>query len=144
MLWFGPTSSVFDIITYAVMFFVIAPAVFGGAFRGLSPAEQAGFTTLFQTAWFVESLWTQTLVIHMIRTPKVPFIQSRASLPMALFTSCGILVGTLLPYSPLNKQFGMTPLPPVYFAFLAAVILCYITLTTVVKKIYIRHYKELL
>ena len=144
MLWFGPTSSVFDIITYAVTFFVIAPAVFGGAFRGLSQAEQAGFTTLFQTAWFVESLWTQTLVIHMIRTPKVPFIQSRASLPMALFTRCGILVGTLLPFSPLNKQFGMSPLPPVYFAFLVVVVLSYITLTTVVKKLYIHHYKELL
>ncbi len=144
MFWFGPTSSVFDIITYSTMFFVIAPAVFGGAFHSLAPAQQAGFTTLFQTAWFVESLWTQTLVIHMIRTPKVPFIQSRASLPMALFTSCGILVGTLLPYTPFSKQLGMTPLPPVYFAFLIAVVLSYITLTTVVKKFYIKRYKELL
>lgn len=144
MLWFGPTSSVFDIITYVVMFFLICPAVLGGAYSSLGTAAQASFIALFHTAWFVESLWTQTLVIHMIRTPKVPFIQSRASLPMALFTTGGILVGTLLPYTPLSKAFGMAPLPGYYFIFLLLVVLCYITLTTIVKRIYIKRYKTLL
>lgn len=144
MLWMGPTSSVFDITTYLAMFFVIGPMVFGGAYKTLDASHKLLFATLFQTAWFVESLWTQTLVIHMIRTPKIPFVQSRASWQMTLFTSCGILVGTILPFTPFAKSLGMTPLPAIYYTLLAGTVLCYITLTTVVKKLYIHQYKELL
>ena len=79
MVWMGPVSSIFDIITYIILYFVICPAVCGGSF-GAPGVDPILFMALFHAGWFVESLWTQTLVIHMIRTPKVPFIQSRGHL----------------------------------------------------------------
>ncbi|MDU6524661.1 MAG: magnesium-translocating P-type ATPase, partial [Enterococcus sp.] len=77
MIWLGPTSSVFDITTYLLMYFVICPAVIGGEFHTLTPAQQVAFIAVFHAGWFVESLWSQTLVLHALRTPKIPFIQSR-------------------------------------------------------------------
>ncbi|MFV0350949.1 MAG: magnesium-translocating P-type ATPase [Oscillospiraceae bacterium] len=144
MIWLGPTSSIFDITTYLLLFFVFCPMLAGGNWGTLDAAGQAVFIALFHTGWFVESLWTQTLVIHMIRTPKIPFLQSRASWQVGLFTTAGILVGTLLPYTPIGKVLDMTPLPPVYYLLLFATILAYIVLVTVIKKLYVRRYKELL
>ncbi|MFT3669968.1 MAG: hypothetical protein QM795_15670 [Pseudoxanthomonas sp.] len=74
MLWIGPTSSVFDITTYLLMYFVICPLMCGGLlFHQITdPAVQAQYIAVFQAGWFVESMWSQTLVIHMIRTPKIP------------------------------------------------------------------------
>jgi Mg2+-importing ATPase len=135
MLWIGPTSSVFDIATYCLLFFVICPRF---------TADNALFISLFHTGWFVESLWSQTLVIHMIRTPKLPFIQSRASVQLALLTTAGIAAGTSIPYTPLAQYLKMSPLPPQYFAYLGAIIMGYMLLVTVVKKIFVRKYKELL
>ena len=137
MLWIGPTSSVFDILTYALMFFVICPAVAGSAGSPL-------FASLFHTGWFVESLWSQTLVIHMIRTPKVPFIQSRASKPVLLFTSASIAAGTVVPYTGIGKMLGMTALPAAYFPWLLGIIFGYMLLATFQKKMYVRKYGELL
>ncbi len=144
MLWMGPTSSVFDIATYLVLYFLIGPMVCGGAYHTLGADKQALFVMLFHTGWFVESLWTQTLVIHMIRTPKVPFIQSRASWQVGLFTSCGIVLGTCLQFTPFAGALGMTMLPWVYYPILLGTIMAYITLVTVVKKLYVRRYGELL
>ena len=75
----GPVSSVFDILTYLLLYFAVCPAACGGGYRVLDPAGRAAFAALFQTGWFVESMWTQTLVIHVVRTGKIPFLQSRAS-----------------------------------------------------------------
>lgn len=144
MLWIGPTSSVFDITTYLLMYFFICPAVFGGSFQSLDPAAQTGFMMLFQTGWFVESLWSQTLVIHMIRTPKIPFIQSRASWQLTLLTTCGIAAGTILPFTPLGDVLGMMHLPASYFPCLIVTILCYMVLATILKKVFVRRYGELL
>ncbi|ACC98612.1 Magnesium-translocating ATPase [Elusimicrobium minutum Pei191] len=144
MLWLGPTSSVFDILTYIVMFFVICPLVAGGPFHTLGAEAQVIFIALFHTGWFVESLWSQTLVIYMLRTPHIPFIQSNASLAVITLTSLGIIAGTVIPYTVLGKWLDMHPLPFVYFPFLIAVILLYMTLTTSVKKLFIRKYGELL
>ncbi|MDR2941616.1 MAG: magnesium-translocating P-type ATPase, partial [Treponema sp.] len=101
MLWIGPTSSVFDITTYLLMYFVICPAMCGGLLFSqiTDPAMQAYYIALFQAGWFVESMWSQTLVIHMIRTPKIPFIQSRASAPLTLLTFTGITVLTIIPFT---------------------------------------------
>jgi len=143
MLWIGPTSSVFDITTFAVMFFVICPAVLGGAF-GAPGVDSAAFATLFHTGWFVESLWSQMLVIHMIRTPKIPFLQSRASLPLLCFGVLGITLGTLIPHTSFGSSVGMTPLPGIYFGWLAATLAGYMLLVTLLKKVYIRKYGELL
>ncbi len=145
MLWIGPTSSVFDIATYLLMYFIICPMVCGGSFHTITdPATHVLFVSLFQAGWFVESMWSQTLVIHMIRTPKIPFVQSRASLPVTFLTFAGIGVCTLIPFTPLGTMLGFTALPAIYFAYLAGIILCYMVLATVMKKFYVRRYGELL
>jgi Mg2+-importing ATPase len=146
MLWIGPTSSVFDITTYLLMYFIICPAMTGGIlFHHLTtPAMKTYYIALFQAGWFVESMWSQTLVIHMIRTPKIPFIQSRASLPVMLLTFTGIAVLTIIPFTALGKAIGLTALPAVYFAWLALTIVCYMTLATLIKNLYVRKYGSLL
>ncbi|MBM6838733.1 cation transporting ATPase C-terminal domain-containing protein, partial [Clostridium saudiense] len=124
MLWIGPTSSVFDIITYLVMYFIICPMVCGGYYN--SPGvNQVMFMSLFNAGWFVESLWTQTLVVHMIRTEKIPFIQSRASLPVIIITTMSIFIGTIIPYTKLGLALGMYAMPAIYFIWLLAIILAY-------------------
>jgi Mg2+-importing ATPase len=143
MIWIGPTSSVFDITTYLLMFFVICPAVLGGAY-GAPGVDGAAFEALFRTGWFVESLWSQTLVIHMIRTPKIPFLQSRASFPVLCFTSAGIALGTLIPYTGFGSNVGMTALPGAYYGWLAATLAAYMLLVTLLKTLYTRKYGELL
>ena len=144
MLWIGPTSSVFDITTYLLLFFIICPAVAGGPWASLGPEAQLTFMMIFHAAWFIESLWTQTLVIHMIRTPKIPFIQSRASWQTTSFTTLGIIAGTVIPYTVLGKTLGMTAPPHVFYIYLVATVLCYMMLTTILKKIFVKLYGELL
>ena len=146
MIWIGPTSSVFDIVTYALMYFIICPAAVGGhLFHELNaPAQQALYIAVFQAGWFVESMWSQTLVIHMIRTPKIPFLQSHASAPVTFITFIGIAVLTVIPFTPLGHAIGLASLPADYFGWLAAIILAYMILATVMKKLYIRRYGELL
>lgn len=144
MVWIGPTSSVFDIATYILMYFIICPLVCGGAYKTLDASTQLMFMALFQTGWFVESMWSQTLVIHMIRTPKIPFIQSRASMPVTTLTFMGIGALTLIPFTPLGTAIGLTALPAIYFAYLGAIIVGYMILATIMKKLYVKHYGELL
>lgn len=146
MLWIGPTSSVFDIACYLLMYFVICPMFTGGlTYSQLTdPSMKALYIALFQTGWFVESMWSQTLVIHMIRTPKIPFVQSRASAPVTFLTFAGIAVVTLIPFTPLGAALELTALPGVYFVWLAAIVAGYMLLATVVKKLYVRRYGELL
>lgn len=146
MLWIGPTSSVFDISTYLLMYFIICPAMSGGLmFHQLTdPVAQAYFIAVFQAGWFVESMWSQTLVIHMIRTPKIPFIQSRASAPVTLLTFTGIVALTIIPFTEFGVSIGLAALPPVYFAWLALTICLYMALATLFKHIFIKRYGELL
>jgi len=146
MAWIGPTSSVFDITTYLLMYFVICPAVVGGQhFHQLTdPGQIAMFIAVFQTGWFVESMWSQTLVIHMLRTPKMPFIHSRASLPVFLLTMTGIAVLTAIPFTPLGRSIGLAPLPHIYFAWLGLTVFLYMILATIFKKIFIWRHGELL
>lgn len=146
MLWIGPTSSVFDITTYLLMYFVICPLVCGGqTFHELTdPAMKALYIGTFQAGWFIESMWSQTLVIHMIRTPKIPFIQSRASAPVTVLTVAGIALLTVIPFTPFGHLVDLAPLPGVYFVGLAVTIVCYMALATVLKKRYIKKYGELL
>jgi len=144
MLWIGPTSSVFDIITYCLLFFVICPGITGGHFASLDASGQMLFIALFHTGWFVESLWSQTLVIHMIRTPKIPFFQSRASVQVALFTTMGIAAGTIIPYTWFGAHLDMMPLPLYYYYYLGLIILAYMLLATGMKKVFIWRYGDLL
>lgn len=144
MLWIGPTSSVFDITTYLLMYFVICPAMLGGSYHTLSPAQQVTFIAIFHAGWFVESLWTQTMVLHALRTPKVPFLQSRASFSMIAITTLGIAVGTIVPFTNFGRNLWMLPLPGNYWLWLFVTMVLYLALVTVVKRIYIRRYGELL
>jgi len=127
MLFFGPISSVFDIATYVLMWFV---------FGANSVAEQ----TLFQSGWFVVGLLTQTLIVHMIRTPKLPFIESCAAWPLMLMTVIIMTVGVMLPMSPMADYFDLQPLPLSYFPWLVAILLGYAALTTVMKRFYLRQF----
>ena len=142
MIWIGPTSSVFDIISYAPLFFWIAPAVAGAPFNQLTdPGQTALFIAVFQAGWMVISMWTQTLVIHMIRTAKVPFIESRASAPVMLLTALGIAILTALPFSPLAGILNLAPLPGRFFLLLGAVVVAYMLLVSVAKYAFIKRYK---
>lgn len=127
MTFIGPISSIFDYATFALMWFV-----FGATTRD----NQA----LFQTGWFVESLMTQTLIVHVIRTSKIPFFQSRASLPMLMITATIMGIGLYLPFSPLASSLGFVPLPAVYFVWLAFILTSYCILTQFVKTWFIKKY----
>ena len=154
MIWIGPTSSILDFTTYIFMYFVFCPLFVSGGvlFNDLAAhysgaelaAMQARYIGMFQAGCFVESMWSQTLVIHMIRTPKIPFIQSHASAPVTLLTMTGIGVLTVIPFTPLGTALGFTALPAMYFAYLIPCILLYMVLATSLKKDYVRHYGELL
>lgn len=144
MLWMGPTSSLFDIVTFILMYFFICPFVFGGQFNSLSELEQLGFIGLFHAGWFVESLWSQTLVIHMIRTPEIPFINSRASWQLTSLTTLGIIVGTIIPYTTFGTTLEMVAMPLIYFVCLIIIIILYMSLVTILKKKFINRYGELL
>ena len=146
MLRIGPTSSVFDIATFLLMYFVICPAFTGGElYTSLTdPASRALYVSIFQTGWFVESMWSQALVIHMLRTPKLPFVQSRAAAPVTLLTLAGSCAVTVIPFTPLGSALGFTALPAAYFLWLAAIVTGYMFLATAVKKSYVRRYGELL
>ncbi|TAH59615.1 MAG: HAD family hydrolase, partial [Gottschalkiaceae bacterium] len=146
MLWIGPTSSVFDITTYLLMYFIISPMFTGGLlFHELTdPKMIAVYIAVFQAGWFVESMWSQTLVIHMIRTPKIPFIQSRASTQLTLLTFAGIALLTIIPFTSFGGSIGLAPLPGIYFLYLAITIILYMGLATIVKNLYVKRYKELL
>jgi Mg2+-importing ATPase len=146
MVWIGPTSSVFDLTTFALMYFIICPAVCGGMlFHQIADTTtQALYIAVFQAGWFVESMWSQTLVIHMIRTPKIPFIQSRASMPLTLLTFTGIAALTCIPFTRLGDSLQLAALPPVFFLWLALTIFLYMALATIFKGIFVRRYGELL
>ena len=129
MVFIGPISSVFDIVTFLVMWNV---------FHANTVAKQS----LFQSGWFVVGLLTQTLIVHMIRTQHIPFIQSRAATPVILLTASIMALGIYLPFSPVGEHLGMVPLPPAYFVWLAVILSSYCLLTQLVKTIYIRRFGQ--
>jgi Mg2+-importing ATPase len=127
MIFFGPVSSIFDIATYGVMWFVFS-------------ANTGGAQTLFQSGWFVEGLLSQTLIVHMIRTRKIPFIQSRAGWPLLAMTSMIMVIGIFLPMGPFAHYLKLQALPALYFVFLAVILLGYMALTQAMKRFYERRF----
>lgn len=138
MFYFGPTSSIFDIITFGLLFFFICPHLVGGSFWTIAPAQKAMFIALFHTGWFIESLWTQEMVIHALRDPKMPFIQQHATSAVIMGTFGAGIIGTLLPFSGLAKAMKFGPMPLSYMIVIAILLVFYILLTSVVKKWYLR------
>ena len=127
MFCIGPISSLFDYATFGLLWFVLR-------------ADSLADASLFQTGWFVESLLSQTLIVHIIRTGKIPFIQSRPSLPLLLTTSVICLVAIVLPFSHLAGPLQMSPLPAIYWYGLAPILLCYFGLTQFVKSLLVRRF----
>jgi Mg2+-importing ATPase len=127
MLCIGPISSIFDYATFALMWFVLG-------------ANAPEHEKLFQTGWFVESLLSQTLIVHIIRTGKIPFVESAASLPLTVTGVVICLIGVLLPFLPIGAWFGFVPLPGVYWLALAAILITYLALTQFVKTRVIRRF----
>ncbi len=128
MFAIGPVSSIFDYVLFAVMWYFYA-------------ANSLDRQSLFQSGWFIEGLLSQTLIVHMIRTRKIPFIQSTASLPLLMATIVMVLIGIYIPYSPIGASLGFTPLPGSYFYWLIAILLCYCILTQFVKMWFIRIFR---
>ncbi|PYG73586.1 MULTISPECIES: magnesium-translocating P-type ATPase [unclassified Pseudomonas] len=129
MLWIGPTSSIFDITTFALMWYVFA-------------ANSVEMQALFQSGWFIEGLLSQTLVVHMLRTRKVPFFQSTAALPVVLATGLVMALGVYIPFSPVGAMVGLVPLPWAYFPWLVATLLGYCVVAQAMKALYIRRFGQ--
>ena len=147
IVFIGPISSIFDYTTYLLMWFffkcsqvaaLVPPAELLGRFPPADDPNKTYAAALFSTGWFVESLMTQTLIIHVIRTNLLPFVQSRASWQLTMTTLFIMAIGAYLPYSPLAGPLGFVPLPPIFWLFLGATLLCYVGLTQVVKTWLIR------
>ena len=141
MAWIGPISSVFDIITYMLLYFLVVPMILGHGYNH-GAADAAAFIMVFRTGWFIESMWSQTMVIHMLRSPKLPFIQSRPAFSVVVTTLAAAFFVTSLPYSPLASILKLSQLNGLYFVLLFAIIVLYMLSVTVVKRIYIKKYKE--
>ena len=146
MLSFGPISSVFDIATFLFLYYVLCPALCGGVtyLHLTDPAVRLHYVALFQTGWFLESMWTQVLILHFLRTRRIPFVQSRPSAPVMVTTLAGIMVFTGLTFTKGGGLFGLTQLPLWYFGFLLVVALTYMLLTTVVKTFYQKKHYQLI
>ncbi|MFD2651808.1 magnesium-translocating P-type ATPase [Brucella rhizosphaerae] len=129
MIWIGPTSSIFDITTFALMWYVFA-------------ANTPEMQSLFQSGWFIEGLLSQTLVVHMLRTQKIPFIQSTAALPVMLMTGLVMAIGIYIPFSPLGAMVGLQPLPWEYFPWLAGTLFAYCIVAQTMKTFYIRRFGQ--
>ena len=140
MSWLGPTSSIFDIITFAVMFFGIAPMITGSSYA--ESTNPAYFLMVFQTGWFIQSMWSQTMVIYMLRSPKLPFIQSKPAFSLLVTSLFALFIVTVLPYTPLAASLKLATLNGMYFLALMLIIISYMLLVTIVKKVYIKKYHE--
>jgi Mg2+-importing ATPase len=129
MLWMGPVSSLFDYATFAFLWFVLGAS---------SATEQS----LFQSGWFIESMLSQILVIHIIRTTKVPLLQSRASAPVVILGLLVASIALILPFSTLAPTLRLWPVPAEFFPFLLVALILYVSLAQLVKKLYIRRYGD--
>lgn len=129
MIWIGPISSIFDLTTYLLMWY-------------LFKCQSAEMQALFQSGWFVEGLLSQTLIVHMIRTRKIPFIQSRASWPVMAMTFAIMAFGIAIPFTPFGASIGLVALPWSYFPWLAATLTAYCVLTQVIKNRYVKRFNS--
>ena len=148
MLELGPVSSLFDIVTFAALFFVVCPAAVGASWAELAAAGNvagmATFAAIFQSGWFVESMWSQTLVVHMLRSPRLPSPRDHAAPALCVLTVLGLALVTWLPASPIADALGLMPLPASFFTLLIGIVAAYIALTQLAKRHYIARHGELL
>ena len=127
MVFVGPVSSIFDMTTFLVMWYVFQ-------------ANSISIQSVFQSGWFIEGLLSQTLIVHMIRTQKIPFFQSRASKPVLLLTGTIMIIGIIIPFTSVGHAVGLHNLPAGYFLWLASILLCYCLLAQFVKTLYLKKF----
>jgi Mg2+-importing ATPase len=129
MLFLGPLSSLFDLATFGILFWVIE-------------ANPGGQRAVFQSGWFIEGLLSQTLIVYMLRTRKIPFIQSWPGGPLLISTISVMIVAAVLPFSAIGSAIGLVPVPPVYFFWLGGILLTYCLAVQVLKKWYLSRFKN--
>ena len=144
MVALGPVSSVFDLLTFAALFFVVCPGVAGGPWGALGDAGRALFVATFQAGWLVESMWTQTLAVHLVRTQRAPFVESRAAAPLTALGVTGVALVTALPFTPLGEALDLAPLPLPYFALLAGIVGLYAAVLLLARGRFVRRNGTLL
>lgn len=127
MYWFGPVSSLFDIVTFLVLYFIFK-------------ADSREMQSVFQTGWFMAGLLTQTLIVHLVRTAKIPFVQSRATKPVIISTVLVSLIGLAIPYTVIGAGLGMVRMPLIYLPCLFAIVFFYVITVQFVKRLYIKRY----
>lgn len=140
---FGVVSTVFDIISFLVLYFVFIPMVLGGTYHLLNGDQQSAFQSLFHNGWFLVSLFTQTLVIQFLRTDKKPFIQSMAAKVVMVAALLALVVGTIIPFTAASASFGFTRLPMSFYPYFIAILVGYIASVLVVKAVYLKRHKSL-
>lgn len=142
MLWMGPCSSIFDIVTFIILYFIICPSVASKFY--LPNCDQVLFIATFHAGWFIESMWTQTSIIHIIRTEKIPFIGSIASRPLIILSLFGIIILTIFPYTSLGSHLGLASLPYIFFIYLIVILVMYLMVISLIKYWYVGKYDTLL
>ncbi len=143
MFFFGPISSIFDIITFLFLYYIFCPYIYGGMFNEISLITQENFISLFQSCWFLESLWTQTMIIQILKNKKINFIKNQ--FPFFVFTTLLLILISSICfwYKPLSGWLNMTSIPSLYFIFLFFVLVVYMTIISIAKIYYIKKYKRL-
>lgn len=146
MRWIGPTSSVFDVVTFVLLFFWVCPAVAGGSWSAIAgdPAATMLFAATFQACWFAESMCTQVLFVHLVRTERVPFVQSMADWRVLLLDAGAIVLSILIPFTAVGADLGMAPLPATFLVALPLIVAAYATLVMLARRAYIRRFGRLL
>ena len=146
MRWIGPTSSVFDVVTFVLLFFWVCPAVAGGSWSAIAgdPAATMLFAATFQACWFAESMCTQVLFVHLVRTERVPFVQSMADWRALLLDAGAIVLSILIPFTAVGADLGMAPLPATFLVALPLIVAAYATLVMLGRRAYIRRFGRLL
>lgn len=137
-------SSLFDILTYVLLFFVFCPAVFGGQFAAIADGDlRLRFISLFQTGWFIESMLTQIVVVYMLRSARLPIGKNAVSVPVFLTTICGVIFLTIVPYT-FGDRIGLCSLPAIVWVIPVSAVLLYIFVVSLLKKLYTKHFGCLL
>ena len=140
MMRLGPVSTIIDLATFVVLFLVVCPAVCGGSWEQLAGNEQARalFAGTFQAGWFIESMLTQVLAVHIIRTTHIPFLESRASLFVTMMGLFAAVLSLLIPFTPVGEGINFAPLPASYFGWLALLCVAYVVLSLLARESYLR------
>ena len=143
MITFGSVSTIFDILTFGFLFFFLCPQLCGGSFFEIGELAQSNFIALFQTGWFLESMWTQILILYLLRTKKLNVFKNGPSLPVLAVIVIGIALFTLLPFTLIGSAIGMIKMPGIYFVFLMIIVISYLLTVTFIKTLYLKRHRVL-